>query len=65
MSRDPSQRRPDRLPLHLRIESEPLDEPEKQSGMESEDFEDCDDGDFDDGDQIILDPTDTEWDGDW
>lgn len=62
MSGDPSQKKPYRLPLHLTIESEPLDEPEKQNGMESEKYED-----FDDGDPIIEDPVEEweEWDGQW
>ena len=60
MSGDPSQRNADRLPRHLRTESEPLDEPENKNGRESEEYDD-----FDDGDPIIVDPTDTEWDGDW
>lgn len=60
MSGDPSQRKADWLPLHLRIESEPLNEPETKNGMESEEYED-----FDDGDPIIEDPADNEWEGDW
>jgi len=60
MSVDPSQRRLDRLPPHLRIESEPLDEPDEQNGTESEEYED-----FDDGDEIIEDPADNEWESTW
>lgn len=56
----PPQRKADLLPRHLRTELEPLAEPDEKNGMESEEYDD-----FDDGDPIIIDPTDTVWDGDW
>ncbi len=60
MSGDPSQRKADQLPPHLRGASEPLEVPDEKNGMASEEFED-----FDDGDPIIEDPADTEWEGNW